>query len=161
MKTPILLTVLFTGVCLAVPPGAKTSVPAFLDTDGDGKISVAERLAFAESRAAARSGGNKNWDTNGDGVVDEDERIAAVATLKARLEARVASIFLDLAGDDGLLTLEEFATLPQFKNVPPQTAANLFNLLDADDDGFVTLEEFFKGTGRGKPPGVPNPPPGP
>jgi hypothetical protein len=149
MKISILLTVLLAGVCQAVPPGAKTSIPAFLDTNGDGKISEAERQAFADSRAATRGGGNRNWDSNGDGVVDEDERIAAVAALKARLEAKVASLFLDLAGDDGLLTLEEFSTLPQFKNVPPQTAANLFNLLDTDDDGFVTLEEFFHGIGRG------------
>ena len=156
MKAKLLLAALTISVSQAVPPTLQTGIPAFLDTDGDGTISEAERQAFAESRAAARqSGGARNWDTNGDGTVDEEERLAAVAALKARLETKLASLFLDLAGDDSVLTLEEFSTLPQFKNVPPQTAANLFNLLDADDDGFVTVGEFFKGIGRGKPPTSP------
>lgn len=160
MNTKLLLAALMISVSQAVPPSLQTGVPAFLDTDGDGKISEAERQAFADSRAAARqSKGPKNWDTNGDGTVDEEERLAAVATLKSRLETKLASLFLDLAGDDAVLTLEEFSTLPQFKNVPPQTAANLFNLLDSDDDGVVTIGEFFKGIGRGQnPPSPPSPP---
>ena len=160
MNPKLLLAIVAISVSHAAPPGLQTGIPAFLDTDGDGKISEAERQAFAESRAAARSsGGPKNWDTNGDGTIDEEERLAAVVTLKTRLETKLASLFLDLAGDDSLLTLEEFATLPQFKNVPPQTAANLFNLLDTDDDGFVTVAEFFKGIGRGHPPAAPPNPP--
>jgi hypothetical protein len=164
MKFPYFLPLVLCGLCWAVPPGASTGIPAFLDTDGDGKVSEAERQAFAESRAAAREGGsasgkgNSKWDSNGDGTVDESEREAAVQALKSRLDAKLANLFLDLAGDDELLSLEEFATLPQFKNVPPQTAANLFNLLDADDDGSVTLAEFFQGIGRGN---APTPPAGP
>lgn len=161
MKLRFFLSLVLIGACWAVPPGASTGIPAFLDTDGNGKISEAERQAFAESRAAARSGGDRSWDTNGDGAVDEAERLAAVETLKSRLETKLASLFLDLAGDDELLSLEEFATLSQFKNVPPQTAANLFNLLDSDDDGAVTLAEFFRGLGRGGPPAPLSPPSGP
>ncbi|QJE94260.1 EF-hand domain-containing protein [Luteolibacter luteus] len=178
MKLRLLLPFLLCGVCGAVPPSATTGVPAFLDTDNDGKISEAERQAYAEARKAARENngnangkgsnngngnngnngngqGNSKWDTNGDGVVDDDERNAAVQTLKSNLENKIANLFLDLAGDDELLSLEEFATLPQFKNTPPQKAANLFNMMDADDDGLVTLTEFFRGIGRGKGPDKP------
>ena len=159
MNTKLLLAVLMIGAAQALPPSLQTGIPAFLDTDGDGKISEAERQAFVESRAAARgSKGPQSWDTNGDGTIDEEERAAAMAALKTQLETKLTTLFLDLAGDDSLLSLEEFSTLPQFQNVPPQTAANLFNLLDADDDGAVTLQEFFKGIGRGKPPGSPPPP---
>jgi Ca2+-binding EF-hand superfamily protein len=98
------------------------------------------------------------WDSNGDGVVDETERQAAVTELKGRMDNKVASLFLDLAGDDQLLTLEEFSTLPKFSHVPPHVPANLFNHMDADQNGVVTLEEFFKGTGRGKPPSPPGKP---
>lgn len=131
-----------------------TGVPAFLDTDGDGKISEAERTAFSESRAKSRDKDASpiNWDTNGDGTVDEEERLAAVATLKNRQKMKLAHLFLDLAGDDGALTLAEFSTLPQFNHHSPQPAANLFKRLDENDDGLVTIEEFFKQTGRGGPP---------
>jgi hypothetical protein len=161
MNLRFFLPLVLCGVCWAVPPSASTGIPGFLDTDGDGKVSEAERQAFAASRSAARGGGNSKWDTNGDGKVDEAERQAAVDTLKSRLETKLANLFLDLAGDDELLSLEEFATLPQFKNVPPQTAANLFNLMDSDDDGTVTLDEFFRGIGRGSAPKLPKPPANP
>ena len=159
MKTLLFPWLVLAGVCVAVPPGMTSSVAAFLDVNGDGTISESERQAYEESRANSRGQGNKVWDSNGDGVVDETERQAAVAELKGRMDNKVASLFLDLAGDDELLTLEEFSTLPRFANNPPHVAANLFNHMDDDENGFVTLEEFFKGTGRGKPPSPPGKPP--
>jgi hypothetical protein len=159
MKTLLVPSLVLAGVCAAVPPGMTTSVPAFLDVDGDGKISEMERQAYEESRASSRSQGSKVWDANGDGTVDETERQTAVTELKARMDAKVASLFLDLAGDDALLTLAEFSTLPRFANNPPQVPANLFDHMDNDENGFVTLEEFFKATGRGKPPSPPGKPP--
>ena len=154
MKISTLLAALLIQAAIAVPPQMATGVPAFLDTDGDGKISDAERQAFNESRAKGRDKDSErtNWDTNGDGTVDEEERLAAVETLKSKMKVKLAYLFLDLAGDDGVLSLEEFSSLPQFKHTPPQPAANLFKRLDENDDGLVTIEEFFKQTGRGGPP---------
>jgi hypothetical protein len=148
----ILIAFALAGVCAAVPPGATTSVPAFLDVNGDGTISEGERQAYQESRANARAGGAQDWDSNGDGTVDEAERQGAVAELTRRMDAKVASLFLDLAGEDALLSLAEFSSLPKFANTPPEVPANLFGKLDADANGSVTLAEFFKGTGRGNPP---------
>lgn len=159
MKTLLFPWLVLAGVCVAVPPGMTSSVAAFLDVNGDGTISETERQAFEESRASTRGQGNNIWDANGDGVVDETERQAAVTELKGRMDKKVASLFLDLAGDDELLTLEEFSTLPRFANNPPHVAANLFNHMDDDENGFVTIDEFFKGTGRGKPPSPPGKPP--
>ncbi|MEK7953457.1 EF-hand domain-containing protein [Luteolibacter soli] len=155
MKTPLFPWLVLAGVCVAVPPGMTTSTAAFLDVNGDGNISELERQAYDEARNSSRGQGNKIWDTNGDGQVDETERQAAVVELKNRMDQKVASLFLDLAGDDQLLTLEEFSTLPRYSHVPPHVPANHFNHMDENEDGFVTLEEFFKGTGRGKPPAPP------
>jgi hypothetical protein len=148
----IFIPIALAGTCVAVPPGATTSVPAFLDLNGDGTISESERQAYEESRAAARQQGAKAWDTNGDGTVDEAERQGAVAELKNRMDLKVAAMFVDLAGEDALLSLAEFSALPKFANTPPEVAARLFEHMDENANGSVTLTEFFKGTGRGTPP---------
>jgi len=154
MKLPSAILIALAGICVAVPPGATTSVTAFLDVNGDGTISESERQAYEESRANARGGGtaSKVWDKNGDDQVDDAERDAAVAELQRRMDAKVASVFLDLAGEDALLSLAEFSSLPKFANTPPEVPAKLFNALDVDANGSVTIVEFFKGTGRGNPP---------
>jgi hypothetical protein len=65
---PILIAAV--GMANAAPEGLRTGIPTFLDTDGDGVISEAERQAFVASRKGAPRGGAAAWDTNGDGVVD-------------------------------------------------------------------------------------------
>lgn len=149
---PILIAAV--GMANAAPEGLRSGIPAFLDTDGDGVISEAERQAFVESRKAAPRGGAAAWDTNGDGVVDAEERQAAILALRAKADERRADLFAKIAGDDGLLDLEEFAKVPALARVPQETIERLFALLDLDADGTVDLETFLAGV-RGGPPSLP------
>jgi hypothetical protein len=159
-----LLPILFalTTAAYAVPESLQTGIPAFLDLDGDGQISEEERQAFVDSRKRAPRGGAAEWDTDGDGVISPEERAAAVAALRARVNERRAELFASLAGDDGVLTVEEFSSLPMLANASEQAISRLFSLLDADGDGLVTLEEFLAGVRGGAPnPQPPTTPPAP
>jgi Ca2+-binding EF-hand superfamily protein len=181
MKLSILLIAIqfLGGYALA---GPKTfgdgSLPDFLatyDTNGDGMIDEEERQAMVEARKAAREERRAEIDTDGDGVISEEERQAARQAVRDRIEAKRQERFNEIAGEDGLLSLEEFSALPQFANVDPERVAALFNHLDTDDSGFVTFEEFTArlrrhrdrtGGGDGDPidrdgPGVPEGPGGP
>ena len=153
-----ILTVLAV-VAHAGPGPLTTAIPAFLDTDRDGVISEAERQAFVQARKDARRGG-LDWDLNGDGSVDDAERGAAVATLQNNINQKRADLFTQLAGDDSLMSLEEFASLPPFARTPETPVALLFGMLDANGDAAVTLDEFLEGT-RGPMQASPPPRPSP
>jgi len=146
---------------LAGPPPLATGIPTFLDTNRDGVISEAERQAFVEARKEAR-GGPPDWDSDGDGTINDAERAAAVAILQAKVDEKRSQLFAAIAGDDEVLTLDEFAALHPFANVPLPTIQRLFDLLDADGNGEVTFEEFLAGINRvpAAPPngGPPSPP---
>lgn len=150
----------------AAPEGIATGIPSIidLDADGDGIISEAERQAFIELRRAASQGGASVWDTDGDGVISPEERKEAAAALRARAEERRAALFAKAAGDDGLLSKEEFAALPALANVPQATIDLLFALFDIEEgeDG-VTMEAFLAAVRGGgikpiAPPTFPKPP---
>jgi hypothetical protein len=149
---PILIAAV--GMANAAPEGLRSGIPSFLDTDGDGVISEAERQAFVESRKAAPGGGAAAWDTDGDGVISETERQEAIKTLRAKADERRAELFAKIAGDDGLLDVEDFAKVPALARVPQETIKRLFALLDLDGDGTVDLETFLAGV-RGGPPTLP------
>jgi hypothetical protein len=159
MKTRhLFLVAALAGVAHGGPAPLATGIPAFLDTDGNGVISEAERQAFIETRKDARGGAAPDWDSDGNGTVDDGERAAAVAALQAKVEEKRAELFGKIAGDDGELTRGEFGSLPPFGKVPPVTVDLLFNLLDTDKDGTVTLEEFLGGIRGSAPAPLPGPP---
>lgn len=164
MKTKqLLILAVLAGVAHAAPAPLVSGIPAFLDTNGDGIVSEAERLAFAEARKDARDGLIPDWDTNGDGTIDEEEEAAAVATLQSRANEMRAKLFAKVANENGVLTIEEFSALPPFAKIEDQSIVTaLFELLDADGNGEITAEEFLARLNAGiAPPTSPPTPPTP
>ena len=121
------------------------TLPEFLqqfDTNEDGKIDAEERQAIRELRDERRKERRAAIDTDGDGKISAEEKKAAHAAIRERIEDRRAERFAEIAGDDGLLTREEFGGIPGLANIPEEIADAMFARLDADKSGDVTLEEF-------------------
>jgi len=100
------------------------TLPTFLqeyDVNEDGKIDEEERQAFKEARKATRDEHRTKIDTNGDGEISDAERQAARDAIRAAIEAKRAEKFAEIAGDDGLLTLEELAAVPHLERVPEES----------------------------------------
>lgn len=112
------------------------------DVNEDGVIDEEERQAIIEARKAVREARRAEIDTNGDGEISEEEREAAREAIREAIEAKRSEKFAEIAGEDGLLTLEEFAALPNLADADPERVEAIFNRLDADNSGDVTFEEF-------------------
>jgi Ca2+-binding EF-hand superfamily protein len=113
------------------------------DVDGNGVLDEEERQAAKAARDASLADRFSRWDTDGDGVISDAEREAAKAAILAKIiEARRVR-FAALAGEDGLLSLAEFSSLPPLATRTAEQIATMFGFLDSDDDGFVSLEEFL------------------
>jgi Ca2+-binding EF-hand superfamily protein len=131
MSLPRLAAALAAGLFL-LPAAAAAQDGAllfqYLDTDGDGRISEAERRA-AQAAQFARA------DRNGDGRLDAAE-IAAMRDRLARFTAAADAGIAEMAerrdrDRDGALSLEEYtATGP------------LWALADTDGDGAISRAEF-------------------
>jgi Ca2+-binding EF-hand superfamily protein len=136
------------------------TLPEFLqqyDVNEDGVIDEEERQAIRDARRAAREERRAEIDTDGDGEISAEEREAAREAIRERMAERRAEKFAEIAGDDGVLSLEEFSAIPGIGRLPEERVAALFDRLDADDSGDVTLEEF-NGRLRGfRPPSRPRP----
>lgn len=114
------------------------------DVNEDGILDAEERAAAKADREEKHKADRlSRWDLNGDGVIDDEERAAARAAMYERIIAHRTAMFEKLAGDDGLLSLEEFSTIPALKDRTEEQIAYLFDHLDKNDDDFVSLEEFL------------------
>jgi Ca2+-binding EF-hand superfamily protein len=150
-----------TGAAAAGPEGDRPtlgSIPEWLDLDGDGVISEAERQSWIESRREASKKMFHMWDEDEDGSVNEDEREAGIAALRGKVQEKRSELFLKIAGEEGELSLEEFASGHPMSRLPEVLVGRMFDHLDADDDGIVTEDEFLGslghragGRGRGNP----------
>jgi Ca2+-binding EF-hand superfamily protein len=135
-------------------------LPEFLqqyDTNDDGVIDEEERQAIKAARKAAREERRAEIDTDGDGEISSEEREAAREAIRERIAAKRAEKFAEIAGEDGVLSLEEFAALPPLKRASEERVASIFARLDADDSGDVSLEEFNMRLRGHRPPSRPRP----
>lgn len=122
----------------AMPP-MMGQMPAFdfksFDTDGDGKVTLAEIQAKRGAETAS-------VDADGDGKLSAEELVAArLAQAKTRIEAGVkARIAAQDADGDGKLSAAEMAA--------PPAPVKLFEMLDANKDGALSEEELAAGQAR-------------
>ncbi|MBB5209613.1 EF-hand domain-containing protein [Chiayiivirga flava] len=118
----------------------RAGMAAKLDTDGDGKIEVADVEANAAKRAA-------DIDTDRNGTITATEVLAHQDRQRlAMAERRLAK--LDSNGD-GVVSTDEFAG----------GQSDRVAKLDADSDGVISRDEFRAGRHdrRGRGPGAPTP----
>ena len=120
-------------------------LPEFLqqfDLNEDGEIDEEERQAIRENRETRRSEWLAKLDEDGDGEISQEEREAARDAFRARIEEKRAERFNGLAGDDGSLSLEEFAAIPGIDRLGEERIAAIFARMDEDESGDVSGEEF-------------------
>ena len=121
------------------------TLPEFLDlydTNDDGRIDEAERQAIKEARKAAREEHRAEIDTDGNGEITSAEREAARDSIREKIAEKRAEKFEEIAGEDGLLSPDEFAALPPLAKASAERVDSIFARLDADESGQVSLEEF-------------------
>ena len=121
------------------------TLPEFLrqyDVNEDGIIDEEERQAIKETRRDARDEHRAEIDTDGDGKISHDEREAAREAIRAKIAEKRTEKFGNIAGEDGVLSLEEFAALPPLARASEGRVASIFARLDDDESGDVSLVEF-------------------
>jgi hypothetical protein len=152
MKKLLMCSLLFVGapVLFAEEPDrtfGDGTLPEALrpfDVDGNGMLDEEERQAARAARDEANLADRLDrWDANGDGVIDDAEREIARAALRERIIAARTAKFGQLAGEDGLLSLEEFSAIPALATRTEEEIATMFGFLDRDSSGEVSLEEFL------------------
>ena len=122
------------------------TLPEFLqqfDTNEDGKIDEEERQAIRDLRSKMREERRNSIDTDGDGEISADEIKAAREALRAKIEERRLEKFNEIAGEDELISKEEYSAIPGVDRLPDFMFDAIFDRLDADDSGDISSEEFF------------------
>ena len=130
-----------------VEPQPKSApLPLFLrqfDTNEDGVIDEEERQALRDLRADLRRAGRESIDTNNDGDISDEEILAAREILRTAIEDRRLAKFREVAGEDDLITYQEYLQIPGLKDLPDFLTEALFDRLDHDASGDITVDEFF------------------
>lgn len=130
------------------------------DLNEDGVLDEEERQAMIEARKEIREKRRAAIDTDGDGIISPEERKAARDLMLEKIAEKRAERFAEIAGEDGVLSLEEFSALPPFKRASAERVASLFARLDTDESGGVDLDEFVARLRSHLPPVPPTPRPG-
>ncbi len=123
-----------------------STLPKFLqrfDTNEDGTIDEEERQAIRELRAKMSEERRNSIDTDDDGKISKAEIKAARTALREKIDARRLEKFHEIAGEDGLISAEEYAAIPGVSRLPDFVFEAIFDRLDQDDSGDISSEEFF------------------
>lgn len=124
----------------------RAPLPLFLqqfDTNEDGVIDEEERQALRDLRADLRRAGRDSIDTDNDGDISDEEILAAREVLRIAIEDRRLAKFREIAGEDDLITYQEYLQIPGLKDLPSFLTEALFDRLDHDASGDITVNEFF------------------
>ncbi|MDG2126108.1 MAG: hypothetical protein P8J87_20575, partial [Verrucomicrobiales bacterium] len=146
--------------------GIPERIKELADTNGDDEVSEEEWQAFKgarkDERKARRADRRAEWDTDGNGLSD-DEKEAARDAIRAKIEekrnARHAEADTGGGEDgepDGLIDIDEFvaiSSIAKFAERHPEMAQAIFNRLAGTDDDAETIsaEEFTSHLGKRRP----------
>jgi len=139
---------------LAAPVAAQTEevradnnrLPVFLshyDTNEDGVIDVEEEQAIREYGFQLGKERRNSIDSDDDGIISQDEIKAARKSIRKLIKARRVQYFKAIAGEDDVISEEEFLIHPALANLTEEMKQAIFARLDADQNGEVTTEEFL------------------
>lgn len=123
------------------------TLPEFLeqfDTNDDGMIDEEERQAIRDLRAKMREERRNSIDTDGDGTISRGEIEDVREAMREKIEERRHEKFNEIAGEDALISREEFATIPGVERLREMIQDAIFGRLDADDDNAISEEEFMQ-----------------
>ena len=121
-------------------------LPLFLknfDTNFDDLIDEEERQAIRDLRAKLREKRRTSIDLNQDGKISEDEVAMAQAALRDQIEQRRLQKFSSIAGEDSLISPEEYMTIPGVRTLPDFIFDAVWSRLDTDGSGDISPEEFL------------------
>lgn len=139
IATTLLLTG-FSGLQAAAAP--LTEFLRLFDLDGNGVLNPEERQAAKKALEMNRAEFIAKWDTNKDGKLSLDEIRALRAAIIKHIIAMRHTKFLEFAGEDELMSLKEFSSLPIFAEKDPVGVAEVFQRLDHDKSGSLSFLEF-------------------
>ena len=123
-------------------PPPLTKFLKLFDLNGDGVLNEEERQAAKLALELKREEFIAKWDTNHDGKLSADEIQKLRRAIIEQIIAKRRAVFLKFAGEDELMSKEEFAHMPIFAEKDPVNVVALFERLDHDHDGSLTFAEF-------------------
>jgi len=127
-----------------LPPTQLTSLLKLFDIDGNGKLDGEERQAAKDYLAKKYEEILAEWDKDGDGKLSGAEIAALRAHIREKIRENRLARFKEIAGEDELISPEEFAAIPAFAEADPARVAKLFAKLDRNKDGQLSFLEFVK-----------------
>lgn len=122
------------------------NLPDFLkhfDTNSDGEIDEEERQAIRDLRSKLREKKRTSIDLDQDGNISGKEVAMARAVLREQIEQRRQEKFSSIAGEDDLISPEEYLTIPGVSTLPDFIFNAIWSRLDADGSGDISPDEFL------------------